>query len=97
MQTFEVEGRWGFPWDMLRRDGCFPAREEDSVSMAAHRAPGRRTVRLMRHSPADRPPDVERWRSYGWDVNFAVRGAHPGACDLQDGSYAEVYRRFAGR
>lgn len=95
-QTFEVEGSGEFPWDMLRYDGCFPAREEDSHTMAAARAPGTRTVRLVRYTPTDRPPTDSRWRSLGWDVNVAVRGVRDGACDLdlQDGSYAVIHRRF---
>lgn len=65
---FTVEGRGQFPFDMLRYDGCFPAREAESVKLE-HFERGERTVDLI-HRCEDRHwmPMDDRWRSFGWRV-----------------------------
>ena len=35
---FKVQGNGGFPWDMLRYDGCYPATTEDAVRLAVDRS-----------------------------------------------------------
>lgn len=59
-----VRGSGDFPFDMLRYDHCFPAREDESSKLAGHEA---RTVVLIRRA-VSRGATIARWRSFGWDV-----------------------------
>ncbi len=60
---FEVEGSGRFPFDMLRYDTCWPAREaEDSYELANDRE--FRKIRLR----GLRPPTIARWHSFDWGV-----------------------------
>lgn len=75
-QTFEVRGRYPFPIDMLRYDGCFPIREaEDSGGIARSiEQHGRgedmeKPIRLGRYVERRSDlPTAHRWRSFGWLV-----------------------------
>ena len=75
MADFEytVEGLGDFPLDMLRHDRAYPADTESVEALfsglvwaAVKRKRIRSTVRVRLRS--DRPPTVERWRSFGWNV-----------------------------
>lgn len=61
--TYTVEGPWGFPFDMLRRDEAWPV---DSVSAAQLSTEPNlpRRVTLRTYST----PNFERWESFGWRV-----------------------------
>lgn len=63
--TYTVEGFGDFPWDMLRRDRCWPA-TEDRDSYGLRPASVRRRVALTTN--LDSAPLVERWASFGWRV-----------------------------
>lgn len=72
-RRFTVTGRGSFPYDMLRYDSCWPARQED-------------TAMLERATRRDRPtgtwslilcavgssPTTARWESFGWKVSEVV-------------------------
>ncbi len=74
MTEFEVSGRGPFPIDMLRYDGCHPARPDDVLTMHDTFDHGdtlsERVVRL-RHVGVTKGwiPDTGRWQSFGWPVN----------------------------
>ena len=65
-----------FPVDMLRYDGCYPARAEDAaeISISARRdnLDSRAKVRLIAlgRSKSWRPT-MARWDSFGWQVDAA--------------------------
>lgn len=70
--TFEVTGHGDFPYDMLRYDGCYPARSEDASQLEHHTDPMKaRTVRLvMRVAGGFKDePTAGRWASFGWKIN----------------------------
>ena len=73
-QSFEVSGTGSFPFDMLRYDACFPAREmKDSYQLVPTNEKAmlyKRTIRLCRYTEhKDRMPTLGRWKSFGWEVN----------------------------
>lgn len=56
-----------FPFDMLRYDGSYPAREEDAVILAhIPRTKPCTTVRIA--LIGTRPPSWKRWETFGWTV-----------------------------
>jgi hypothetical protein len=68
-----VQGRGVFPADMLRRDRCFPATEDDA-NMMQH-SDGMRTVNLVHNDERKLwQPTDGRWESFGWRVKRVV---HP--------------------
>lgn len=78
---FDVEGRnWDrFPLDMLRYDGCYPARSDDVEKIMASLMDG------LRDKKADYPrgfvitlvsskkPTEGRWKSFGWNILQCVK------------------------
>jgi hypothetical protein len=73
VQTFEVEGRFPFPVDMLRYDYCYPVREaEDSYNIAASiRRDTNGPVRIKLRRTIEHKgnlPTSGRWSSFGWTV-----------------------------
>ena len=70
MIEFQVVGRWPFPNDMLRHDQCWPSTEMDADTMQAVDAhhsissTGRVVITLR----GLKEPNVERWKSYLWNV-----------------------------
>ena len=66
--TFTVEGNHEFPFDMLRYDRCWPAREGEIASLAPHaRSEMYRTTRRVTLCGL-RAPTADRWKSFGWKV-----------------------------
>ena len=66
---FTVEGTHDFPFDMLRYDRCWPAREsEDSILIA----PGPRSSIFKEKRQITlvglQTPTEGRWASFGWRV-----------------------------
>ena len=71
---FEVKGQLHFPIDMLRYDGCFPARGEDASRIEGTFEHGRSRepvrVRLFKWSDAKSwKPEFGRWASFMWSVD----------------------------
>lgn len=68
---FAVTGAGLFPFDMLRRDHCFPIDEGEATSMGGVEplmAP-RRVIKLRAWSEHKWwRPTYGRWRSFGWSV-----------------------------
>jgi hypothetical protein len=74
---FEVTGTGNFPFDMLRYDTCFPARQEDTARFleperdkgAMKKFKSQRSIRLcaLSHNPKW-SPTFQRWASFGWGV-----------------------------
>ncbi len=70
-QTFEVSGRFRFPLDMLRYDGCFPASEEESRKLADALSPAPKPwrIRLGRYVECRGDmPTIARWKSFLADI-----------------------------
>jgi hypothetical protein len=73
-QEFEVRGEGDFPFDMLRYDRCWPAREgEDTAYMAkAHYQREKlplRTIKVVRYVfHRQEMPTSDRWKSFWWEV-----------------------------
>lgn len=76
--TFTVTGRFNFPIDMLRYDGCYPARGEDAGAIMDTFRPG--TSGRPKGAPIqvnleklhrNKDPDLEpgRWASFQWSVD----------------------------
>ena len=66
-QTFEVEGKFHFPVDMLRYDSCFPASGEESgrLERALEVSKDGWRVRLARYTfTKTSPPTFDRWASF---------------------------------
>ena len=64
--TFQVRGSGEFPFDMLRYDQCWPAKEEDSYRMGY---PEYRTVTLKKVTSKDMKATTDdRWKSFCWEV-----------------------------
>ena len=77
-QTFEVEGKFHFPVDMLRYDCCFPASSEESgrLESALELSGGNRgdgwRVGLMRYTfDKGNLPTFDRWASFLASVDRA--------------------------
>ena len=64
--TFVVEGQGEFPVDMLRYDRCCPYQQED-VSWCFLSGKNKRSAMMISHA---KPPQVERWNSFGWSVDM---------------------------
>ncbi len=60
---YTVEGTGNFPWDMLRYDGCYPARGVDVMNLTQK---DHRIVQLR----GVRKPTIDRWASFRWYVNM---------------------------
>lgn len=58
---FYVQGRGQFPFDMLRRDRCFPATEADAGKLGE-----RWTWRTVELRTDLREFTPARWSSFGW-------------------------------
>ena len=75
--TFTVIGRHGFPIDMLRYDGCYPARGEDAEAIMDTFPPYSSVdeqepikVRLEKlHGGKDPNLEPDRWASFVWSVD----------------------------
>lgn len=71
-----VTGLGQFPVDMLRYDCCFPATESDSELIEGSAGTvmlGKRPVlikKTSRFKSVDRAFSLERWRSFGWEVEL---------------------------
>ena len=69
---FTVRGSYPFPLDMLRRDECFPATEQDAAKIAdTYDEPSLVVeVRLAQYVPLGRRDTVttRRWESRCWKV-----------------------------
>jgi hypothetical protein len=66
-----VSGKSPFPLDMLRRDQCWPAAEEDAAQIYdSLTREGRRTFGVMLYMTGTLPPNVKRWESFGWSVHL---------------------------
>jgi hypothetical protein len=63
LYEYYVSGRGGFPFDMLRYDGAYPAGSGDA-ELLGRQAREIRSVKLFSY----RPPTLERWSSFGWTV-----------------------------
>lgn len=66
LKGFKVTGRGQFPLDMLRYDGCWPARPEDVELMRGDVRSQPRTISLVTIS--HHAPTAGRWESFGWTV-----------------------------
>lgn len=77
MYNFTVQGEPMFPFDMLRRDQCYPATAQDVTEMI--RAipvgyDGPVTVHRIQMYSA-KHPNAAKWQSYGWDVIECSKGS----------------------
>lgn len=78
---FIVEGRWPFPFDMLRYDCCYPLRESrdsaaldrvyDTFVATRNEVEPKTRVMLRKDSAFRSDPQISRWRSFRWEVLFA--------------------------
>lgn len=71
LTVFVVAGHGPFPFDMLRKDECFPLNTESALAIGLEvtdlRArDSRRSARLGTYKPLG--PTVARWESFGWKV-----------------------------
>lgn len=64
---YEVRGVVPFPLDMLRYDGCWPARSVDTTAIADSLAQVATAEQVVRLEGIKRPT-IDRWRSFGWAV-----------------------------
>jgi hypothetical protein len=70
-RIFTVIGHGKFPIDMLRYNACFPYQSGDSTKIAhsIKFAEERNEYKINLCQPAGySPPNIERWRSFGWEV-----------------------------
>jgi hypothetical protein len=69
---FKVRGKYPFPIDMLRYDGCIPDSERDSYAITATFPFGAERseleVTLRSFHELRNGPTQGRWRSFGWEV-----------------------------
>ena len=61
---YTVRGSGTFPTDMLRYDAAYPSRAESIDGLRP--SPESRTVELSSY----KRPTEDRWRSFGWLVDF---------------------------
>lgn len=69
--TIYVAGRGQFPVDMLRYDSCVPSSQADVHAMGVYldgSANAPRIVALRMFTEDGRPPEFDRWHSFGWRV-----------------------------
>jgi len=67
---------YSFPLDMLRYDGLHPRRSEDANRIDD--AGARRSdevISLEGYHDKNWKPEVERWKSFGWDVVSVEKAA----------------------
>lgn len=64
--SFTVLGRGDFPFDMLRKDRCWPDTTGDALALERPDSPTARAIRLTTDQAANITHD--RWRSFGWVV-----------------------------
>jgi hypothetical protein len=64
--TFQVEGTWDFPLDMLRYDLCWPASQSDAGLIAGTTLVGKAERRITLKGL--KLPTEARWVSFGWKV-----------------------------
>lgn len=64
---FIVQGRGEFPFDMLRKDECYPA-DGVTVSMLASAAHDRHLRSMKFRTARSINIHAERWESFGWRV-----------------------------
>ena len=71
-RSFAVEGSGDFPFELLRRERCWPASAEDAVSLGIRLADGdpdaARTRHITLETASSYSPNRARWRSRGWRV-----------------------------
>lgn len=73
-RRYAVIGKWPFPTDMLRRDYARPATDEDAAridSLTQESSPDPVGGHLRRHIVnlvSAVFPNIERWKSFGWNV-----------------------------
>lgn len=68
---FVVSGRGEFPFDMLRRDECWPVDTQSASNMALDNSTVtafRRDRRVQLRSNG--PVTIRRWNSFGWKVEM---------------------------
>lgn len=70
IQTFVVAGRGVFPFDMLRYDRCWPAREDQAWVLGTGSDGVDREIELKRYvlGRNKEVPTLDRWKSFGWQV-----------------------------
>jgi len=68
---FVVEGRFEFPFDMLRYDRCWPQFETEVAALNPHLR-SRISEKRRIHMVGLREPTGGRWHSFGWEVSEAV-------------------------
>lgn len=67
---YEVEGKGAFPYDMLRYDAAWPAREEDAarIERCSLGRLGGQPALVKIQITSFYAPTPERWASFGWVV-----------------------------
>jgi len=75
---FTVKGNGVFPFDMLRRDRCFPYATEDAtrmgdLTMINNGYPVREVELASWQNRATWMPNFERWKSFNWQVTQVVQ------------------------
>ena len=72
---YRVSGAGPFPFDMLRYDNSYPASQSDAGKMEHHAREKREiemeSVRLVNTTPRPLFEEIaclERWHSFGWEV-----------------------------
>ena len=80
IKKFTVEGSLGFPIDMLRYDGCYPASSDDvsaihqSIAQTSRHDEVPDTVQVSlvvsctTRGQTEMYPTAPRWESFGWRV-----------------------------
>jgi len=56
------------PFDMLRYDACYPAKESEARNLEGEYDADLRDVLLIHDGDRHWQPTRERWRSFGWVV-----------------------------
>ena len=71
VDNFTVEGKVGFPIDMLRYDRCWPATQNDAAAIDRVLQPRRVPMRdvpvgssITLRTGSESAPTIERWRSF---------------------------------
>jgi hypothetical protein len=91
-----VEGKGEFPRDMLRREGSqfLTALDETNAGIGYHAET--RRVMLAVHNVRTFTPNVERWKSFGWQVVPLDHSPPPGSLEeIQWRNIRKVVKRLA--
>ncbi len=72
LHEFTVEGKYDFPFDMLRYDQCWPKSESDSAVIERSTIPRQRRPFRVTLQGIDEPTEA-RWQSFGWRVTEVRR------------------------